>query len=125
MWFVSTPSLAISFVLAVFYVASLVFYAVNRQYEKSADHTVEMTFHSRESQQTILLGVSQNASNSFEPSCSADFSQFTPFKSQFSNIFVENFAVLNSIRLSLPDITAFVSNSRVCWKLFSRPPPAI
>jgi len=77
MWFVSAPSLVISFVLAAFYVVSLVFYAVNRQHEKDSDNANEIVTLSLKNepclQQTVVLGVSQT-----------DYEKFSVFSFQFS-----------------------------------------
>ena len=115
------PSLAISFVLAVFYVASLVFYAVNRQQDGYAAEIVTVS-HDNESrqQQTVSLTVQQDTSDSFEYLCNTDFSQF------YSTTSHEN-ALLSSIlhyfRCFLPDITVSILDTEIFWKFFSRPPP--
>ena len=111
MLFVSTPSLVISFVLAAFYVANLVFYVVNR--EQDTDNAVEITRVSHENQQTILLTVLQDKSDVIKQSCSADNSP----------ILNSPFSILHYFCRFLPDITTFVFNSEIRWKLFSRPPP--
>jgi len=115
MLFVSTPSLVMSFVLAVFYVANLVFYVMNR--ERDTDNSVEIASVSRENepclQQTVLLTVRQDTTDVLEHSCSADS----------STIFNFQFSIFNYFCRSLPDVTASVLDSGIFWKLFSRPPP--
>jgi len=119
MLFVSTPSLVISFVLAAFYVANLVFYVMNR--ERDTDNLVEIATVSCENQQTVLLTVQQNRFVDLEYSCSADFSSINFVKG--FGVLNSQFSILNYFRLSLPDITISVLDSGICWKLFSRPPP--
>ena len=120
MWFVSTPSLVISVVLAVFYVANLVFYAVNRHQEQGTDNIVEITSAHWDNelrlQQAVLLNASQNTFDKFEYSYSADYSLST-------QILNSQFSILNYFFRSLPDITFSVFDSGICWQLFSRPPP--
>jgi len=116
MLFVSAPSLAISFILAVFYAANLVFYVMNK--ERDTDNFVEIATVSCENeprqQQTVLLTVLQDTSDSLKQLRDDDFSQFSIFNFQFS--------IFNYFCGALPDVTSIL-DSGICWKLFSRPPP--
>ena len=118
MLFVSTPSLVISFVLAIFYLANLAFYAVTKQ--QDAGDVVEIVSFSPENerylQHTILLfgeddTLKQKDSNDnrIEKTCVQDV---------FAGI-----AYQEIILQSLPYSDSPIFNAGICWKLFSRPPP--
>jgi hypothetical protein len=118
MLFVSTPSLAISFVLAVFYLANLAFYAVNRQ--QDANNAVETVSISRENEQClqhtiVLLGDDHSLKQ--KEQCDS-YSGKTCIPDFFAAI-VER----DTFPHSLPDLTPSIFDSGICWKLFSRPPP--
>ena len=119
MLFISTPSLVISLVLAVFYVANLTLYAMNRQ--QDTEHTVETVNHIIGNEHyppyVLQLSTQKEIKDVFENSFNADFLNFARnLNSQFS--------ILNDYCLTLPDITPSILHSGTCWKLFSRPPPA-
>ena len=106
MWFVSTPSLVISFVLAIFYVASLVFYAVNRQQEQNIVDTVKIEQVSAENEHpNLIYSASQDTTDAF------DLHVAPLFNAQCSTLY------------ELPDITTLLFDLGFCWNLLSRPPP--
>ena len=108
MLFVSTPSLAISLVLAVFYAANLVFYVINS--EQNTDNLIETETVIHKNPQSVLLTVLQGTPDVLEHSCSADLSRHAP-------ILHSPFSILRYF------LTFSVLHSEICWKCFSRPPP--
>lgn len=112
MLFISTPSLIISLIFAVFYVANVILYAINRK--QNIDYAVEIVDirEKKESypKQTIVFNAWQNKTNVVAQLMDVAYSNL--LRSAF-----------NDNLLSLTDITSFILYSGVYWQLFSRPPP--
>jgi hypothetical protein len=118
MFFVSTPSLAISLVLAVFYLANLAFYAVNRQ--QDTDSTVEIVSISPENERYVqhtvflygedhTLKHRKHCDSHSGKTCILDFFAAIVERDAFPHF--------------LPDLNLSVFDSGVCRQYLSRPPP--
>ncbi|MDR1120767.1 MAG: hypothetical protein LBM08_07590 [Dysgonamonadaceae bacterium] len=120
MLFVSTPSLAISLILAVFYLANLAFYAVNRQ--QDTDNAVETVSISLENeryvQHTVFL-YGEDHTLKHRKHC--DSHSGKPCILDFFAAIVER----DTFPHSLPNLNLSVFDSGVCRKHFSRPPPFV
>ena len=116
MLFISTPTFVISLILAVFYVANLAFYAVNRHLDK--EQTVEIINQPLEKencpQPIILLSVPQEQNLVV----SENYSILTDEIASLSAIF-DDFCLI------LPYINPFILHTGIFWNLFSRPPPPV
>ena len=118
MFLISAPSLILSLVLAVFYLANLVFFLVNRQ--KETDHPIECVNSYPENkqhlQQTTFIQIEDN---SLQYKTQNDTLSGTLRIGHFSAVIV---AYRNIHRLTLHDIPV-IFNPGIGWKLFFRPPP--
>ena len=118
MFFVSTPSLIISLVLAFFYLANLAFFAVNRQ--QDTGNAVEIVAVGLENewclQQAFLVHSEENP---LKHKAKSD--------SKIGDIHIRDFCVAiskhDTFRQFLPDLSFPLFHPELCWKLFSRPPP--
>ena len=114
MLFISTPTFVISLILAVFYVANLAFYAVNRHLDK--EQTVEIISQPLEKenfpQPISLLSAPQEQTIVV----SANYSILTDEIASLNTIF-------DDFCLFLPEINPSILHTGIFWKLFSRPPP--
>ena len=118
MFLISAPSLTLSLVLAVFYLANLVFFLVNRQ--KETNHPVEFINSCPENnqhlQQTTFIQVE---ANSLQYKAQNDTRSGNLHIGHFFAMIV---AYRNIHRLTLHDIPV-IFNPGIGWKLFFRPPP--
>ena len=117
MFFVSTPSLIISLVLAFFYLANLAFFAINRQ--PDTENTIEFVAVGSENERHLQQAFWVHAEeNTLKHKAKSD--------SQEGDIhnFGDFFAVIacDSFQYPLSDLSPTI-NPGFYWKLFSRPPP--
>ena len=114
MFFLSTPSLIITFVLVVFYLANLALFVVNRQKEK--DSPIEIVGSQPESDQHILIQLKDHSLQSK-----------THNDTRTGNLHIGHFFAVIAAnrdihRRTLHDIPV-IFNPGIDWKLFFRPPP--
>ena len=114
MFFISAPSLTISFVLVVFYLANLALFLVNRQKEK--DNPIEIVDSQPESNQHIIFQLKDN-SHQYK----------TQNDTRTGNLHIEHFFAMIAAnrgihRRTLHNIP-LIFNPGIDWRLFFRPPP--
>ena len=117
MFFVSTPSLIISLVLAFFYLANLAFFAINRQ--QDTENTVKIVTVNSENERCL-----QQAFLAYGEEITLKHKAKSFFRN--GDIPIWDFCtviVWDAFRHSLPDLCSSTFNPGFCWKLFSRPPP--
>ena len=116
MFFVSTPSLIISLVLAFFYLANLAFFAVNRQQDTvSAVEFVAVGQENERLQHAFLVHAEENT-----------LTHQAKSDSRVAYIHIRDVFVViadrDVFRRPLSESSPR-SHPGLCWKLFSRPPP--
>ena len=118
MFFISTPSLIISSVLVVFYLANLVFFVANRQ--KETENSVEFVDsrpeNNRYLQHTVFI---QFKDHSLQYKSQNDTRTVDQYMEHFDAVIAAN---RNIYRQTLHDIP-LIFNPGISWKPFSRPPP--
>jgi hypothetical protein len=124
MLFISTPSLIISMVLAVFYVANVAIYTINRYQDTVHTAKIEDVRFDNESckKYTTLISSHQEV---IKYSFDIKYQTFTKtLYSQLTSLRAMPFPMFNYYCEALPGVTPSILHSGFCWKLFSRPPPA-
>jgi hypothetical protein len=119
MFFVSTPSLTVSLVLAVFYLANLAFFAVNRQ--QDTDNAVKIADICQENERHLQHAILYGEDHALKHKAYCD--------TWFGKICVSDFfaAIVerDTFRESLPDLNISIFDPGVCGNLFCRPPPFV
>ena len=118
MFFASTPSLIISLVLAVFYLANLALIAINRQ--QDAGNAVEIVAISHENERLLQHAVLiYGEDNTLKHKVRSDSRKGDIHVWDFFGAFIDRDTFLQS----LPDLSSPISEPGMIWNLFSRPPP--
>ena len=120
MFFVSTPSLIISAVLAVFYLANIAIFAVNRQQKTTCAEIVSVRPQADNiSRDLFFIKVEDDA-----PQCkSHNDIRADAFRAWF---FFDRIAVDSDVfRQDIPDCDYPIIDSGIYLKLFFRPPPIV